>query len=178
MPQTRSSVDTGRPDDRDPEPRWRRQLRSAVRSFAVTTASRNLRRAQLSFAAAWTGEWVLLVALSVVAFREGGPSAVGAVAFVRMVPAAILSPVGAALADRYRRDRVLRWACAARAATLAACAATVAFDGPPLLAYAFAALATIAFVVFRPVHSALMPSLCLTPLELTSANVVRGLSIR
>ena len=39
----------------------------------------------------------------------------------------------------------------------------------------FAAVATIAFVVYRPAHSALLPSLCLTPLELTSANVVRGL---
>jgi Cyclic nucleotide-binding domain len=41
--------------------------------------------------------------------------------------------------------------------------------------YALAVLATAAFTVFRPVHSALLPSLCLTPLELTSANVVRGL---
>ena len=115
------------------------------------------------------------MALSVVAFRDGGAAAVGAVAFLRLVPAAVLSPVGAALADRYRRDRVLRWTCAARAVALSACTVTVAVDGPPPLAYTCAALATIAFVVFRPVHSALLPSLCLTPVELTSANVVRGL---
>ena len=36
-------------------------------------------------------------------------------------------------------------------------------------------MATAAFVVVRPVHSALLPMLCSTPLELTSANVVRGL---
>ena len=51
----------------------------------------------------------------------------------------------------------------------------VAIDGPAPLAYALAAAATVAFVVYRPAHSALLPSLCLTPLELTSANVVRGL---
>ena len=118
---------------------------------------------------------MLTVALSVVAFRDGGPTAVGVVAFVRMVPAAVLSPFGTALADRFPRDRVLRWTCAARAGALAACASTVAIDGPAPLAYAFAAAATVPFVVYRPAHSALLPSLCLTPLELTSANVVRGL---
>lgn len=175
MPEQPSAVDSGRGDSPDPASRWRRRLRDAGRSLAVTMANRNLRRAQLSFAAAWTGEWTLTVALSVVAFRDGGPAAVGAVAFLRMVPAAVLSPVGTALADRFRRVLVLRWTCAARAAALAACAATVGSDGPPPLAYAFVALATIAFVVFRPVHSALLPSLCLTPVEFTSANVVRGL---
>ncbi len=155
--------------------RWRRSLGGAARSFAVNVANPNLRRAQLSFAAAWTGEWTLAVALSVVAFRDGGPAAVGAVAFLRMVPAALLSPIGTALADRFRRDKVLRWTCAIRAAALAACTATVATDGPTSVAYALAAIATIAFVVFRPAHSALLPSLCRSPLDLTSANVVRGL---
>ena len=63
----------------------------------------------------------------------------------------------------------------AHAGALAACATVVAIDGPASLAYALAAAATVAFVVYRPAHSALLPSLCLTPLELTSANVVRGL---
>ena len=36
-------------------------------------------------------------------------------------------------------------------------------------------VATAAFTVFRPAHSALLPALCVTPLQLTSANVVRGL---
>jgi hypothetical protein len=41
--------------------------------------------------------------------------------------------------------------------------------------YALAVIATAAFTVYRPVHSALLPELSMTPLELTSANVVRGL---
>ena len=35
-------------------------------------------------------------------------------------------------------------------------------------------VATVAFTVYRPVHSALLPSLCTTTRELTSSNVVRG----
>ncbi len=155
--------------------RWRRRLGDAAGSFAVVAVSRNLRRAQWSFVAAWTGEWTLTVALSVVAFRDGGAAAVGLVAFVRIIPAAILSPVGTALADRFRRDRVLVWACVARAGVLACCALAAAVDAPAVLVYGLAAIATVAFVVYRPSHSALLPSLCLTPLELTSANVVRGL---
>ena len=150
-------------------------MRDSANSFRINIASHNLRRAQASFAAAWTGEWMLAVAISVVAFRDGGSTAVGVVAFVRMIPAAFLSPVGTALADRFPRDRVLRWTCAIRAAALAGCAATVAAEAAPVIAYGLAAVATIAFVVFRPAHSALLPSLCSTPLELTSANVVRGL---
>jgi hypothetical protein len=43
-------------------------------------------RAQLSFAAAWTAEWAFMVALGVVAFRDGGPTAVGVVGFARIAP--------------------------------------------------------------------------------------------
>ena len=47
-------------------------------------------------------------------------------------------------------------------------------DGPTLLVYVLAIASTIAFTPYRAGHSALMPSLCRTPDELTSINVVRG----
>ena len=70
---------------------------------------------------------------------------------------------------------MLRWSCWLRAAALAACTLTLALDGPSLVLYAFVVVASAAFVVYRPAHAALMPSLCLTPLELTSATVACGL---
>ena len=96
-------------------------------------------------------------------------------AFVRMAPSAVLAPVGTALADRFPRDRVLLWSCLIRAAATAPAALVLATDGFKVAVYALALLATAAFTVFRPGHSALLPPLCLTPVELTSANVVRGL---
>ena len=42
------------------------------------------------------------------------------------------------------------------------------------MVYALAVVSTVAFTPFRASHSALMPSLCRTPDELTSVNVVRG----
>ncbi len=48
-----------------------------------------------------------MVALGVVAFRDGGVAAVGVVTAARMAPAALLAPFLATLADRVRRERVL-----------------------------------------------------------------------
>jgi hypothetical protein len=115
------------------------------------------------------------VALGVVAFRDGGAMAVGLVVFGRMAPSALLSPFGTALADRFPRDRVLMWSCLIRATATAAAAMLLAAGGPLVAVYALAVVATVAFTVFRPAHSALLPGLCRTPFELTSANVVRGL---
>jgi len=145
---------------------------SALRTVA---ANRDLRRAQLSFAFGLTAEWVLTVALGVVAFRAGGTTAVGAVAFLRMVPAAILLPWATALADHFPRDRVLRWACCLRAVAIGGAASVLAFDGPVVAVYALAVAQTVTFAIYRPAHSALLPALCRTPLELTSAYVARGL---
>ena len=50
-----------------------------------------------------------------------------------------------------------------------------ATGGAPAAIYALAVLSTIAATLFRPAHSALLPSLCHTGHELASANVVRGM---
>jgi CRP-like cAMP-binding protein/predicted MFS family arabinose efflux permease len=51
----------------------------------------------------------------------------------------------------------------------------VGTGGPAAIVYVLAALSTIAATLYRPAHSALLPSLCRTGYELASANVVRGL---
>jgi MFS family permease len=154
--------------------RLQRRLRAAARALATVTANRQLRKAEESFAAAWTAELTLTVALGVVAFRDGGAAAAGLVASLRMLPAALLAPWWAALADRFPRQRVLRWSCLARAALLGAAAVVLALDGPVVAVYVLAIAATAAFTTFRPAHSALLPQLCVTPVELTSAYVARG----
>ncbi len=153
----------------------RKRFAESVRAFSATARNPGLLRTQLSFGATWTAEWAFTVALGVVAFRDAGATGVGVVAFVRMAPAALLAPLGTTLADRFRRDRVLMWSCLIRGAATALAAAILAAGGSRVAVYALAVLATAAFTVFRPGHSALLPGLCTTPLELTSANVVRGL---
>jgi MFS family permease len=153
----------------------RRRFAESARAFSYTARNPNLLRAQLAFGASWTAEWAFTVALGVIAFRDGGASAVGVVAFARMAPAFLLAPIGTTLADRFRRDRVLVVSCVVRAAATAAAALLLASDGPNVAVYALAIAATAAFTVFRPAHTALLLTLSASPLELTSASVVRGL---
>jgi hypothetical protein len=154
---------------------WRRsRLRAAADAFASNAVNPNLRRAQLSFLAAWTAEWAFTVALGIVAYRDGGATTVGLMSLLRTVPSAVVAPLAAPLADRGRRERVLVLVSTFRGATIGAVGVVVAIDGPVLIVYVLSALATVVATLYLPAHSALLPSLCRTGHELTSANVVRG----
>ena len=153
----------------------RGRLGRAASAFTSNARNPNLRRAQLSFLGAWTAEWAFTVGLGIVAYRDGGAAAVGLVGLLRMLPSAILAPLLSPLADRGRRERVLILVSTVRGAATAGAAVVVGVSGPPEIVYAMAVVSTIAATLFRPAHSALLPSLCRTGYELASANVVRGL---
>jgi MFS family permease len=151
------------------------RLGDSRQAFASVQRNPALRRALLAFGLAWTAEWAFTIALGVVAFRNGGATAVGVVAFARMMPAALLAPTSIAVADRFGRDKLLVFASLVRGGGIAAATVLLATTAPLIAVYSSAVVATAAFIVFRPAHSALLPALCSDPLELTSANVVRGL---
>src|SRR3712207_5112862 len=151
------------------------RLADAAAAFTSNARNPDLRRAQLSFLGAWTAEWAFTVALGIVAYRDGGATAVGLVGLLRMVPSAILAPLLSPLADRGRRERVLILVSTLRGVATGAAGIVVGIGGPTPIVYALAVLSTIAATLFRPAHSALLPSLCHTGTELAGANVVRGL---
>ena len=151
------------------------RLGDAAAAFTSNARNPDLRRAQLSFLGAWTAEWAFTVALGIVAYRDGGAAAVGLVGLLRMVPSAICAPLLSPYADRGRRERILVLVSTVRGIVTAAAAVVAALGGAPALIYALAVLSTIAATLFRPAHSALLPSLCHTGHELASANVVRGM---
>jgi predicted MFS family arabinose efflux permease len=153
---------------------WGR-LGSAAGAFISNARNPNLRRAQLSFFGAWTAEWAFTVGLGIVAYRDGGATAVGLVGLLRMAPSAILAPLLSPLADRGRRERVLILVSVLRGVVTGAVAINVGVGGPVQIVYALAVASTIFATLYRPAHSALLPSLCHTGYELASANVVRGL---
>jgi hypothetical protein len=145
-----------------------------MRSSGSDTASGPLRRAQLSFGAVWASETAFVVGLAVLAFQSGGVTAVGVVTAARMAAAALLAPPIATVADRVRRERVLAAIGLGRAAALGAAALVAAVDGPTVAIYGLAIVATVAQALYRPAHSALLPTLCTSPQQLTRANAVRG----
>jgi MFS family permease len=157
------------------QPRRRERLRAAAAAFASNAANSNLRRAQLSFLGAWTAEWAFTVALGIVAYRDGGATAVGLVGLLRMAPSAVIAPFAATLADRGRRERVLVLVSTIRGVATGVAGIVVALNGPVMIVYVLAVFSTIAATLYRPAHSALLPSLCRTGHELASANVVRGM---
>src|SRR6188508_3667450 len=83
------------------------RLGDAASAFTSNARNPDLRRAQLSFFGAWTAEWAFTVGLGIVAYQDGGATAVGLVGLLRMAPAAILAPLLSPLADRGRRERLL-----------------------------------------------------------------------
>src|ERR671913_2237015 len=153
----------------------RTRLKAAAAAFASNAVNSNLRRAQLSFLGAWTAEWAFTVALGIVAYRDGGAAALGLVGLLRMVPSAVCAPLLSPFADRGRRERVLVVVSTVRGVVTAAAAVVAATGGAPAVIYVLAVLSTIAATLYRPAHSALLPSLCHTGHELASANVVRGM---
>lgn len=152
-----------------------RRLADAASAFTSNARNPDLRRAQLSFLGAWTAEWAFTVALGIVAYRDGGAAMLGLVGLLRMLPSALCAPLLSPFADRGRRERVLVVVSTVRGLVTATAAVVAAFGGAPVVIYALAVLSTIAATLFRPAHSALLPSLCHTGHELASANVVRGL---
>ena len=151
------------------------RLSGAFAAFVSTARHQDLRRAQLAFVGAWTAEWAFTVGLGVYAFRHGGAAAVGVVSLLRMLPSALLAPLLTPYADRWRRDRVLVAVSAVRGLATAVAAVLVATDGAVAAVYAMAILSTVVATLYRPAHSALLPSLCRTPQDLAGANVVRGM---
>ena len=85
----------------------RRRLGESLRAFAAVFANPDLRRIELAWGGSVIGQWGYEVALAVFAYRAGGAAAVGVVALVRLLPAAVVAPFAALLGDRFWRRRIM-----------------------------------------------------------------------
>lgn len=146
-----------------------RALQAVLRNGRIT-------RMQLAFLLFNVAEPAMWVAIFVYAFDQGGTQEVGVVSIVVLVPAGVLAPVAAALGDRFRRERVVRFGYLAQGITTAVTSVALLAGAPPVVVYIFAAIAAITYTTGRPNHHALMPLLSESPEQVAAANSVSSLA--
>jgi MFS family permease len=146
-------------------------LARPLAAIRAVFANLNLRWLLLGWGGYYMVEWSYTVSLAVFAYQKGGAAAVGVVGLLRMLPAALVAPLGSWLGDRFRRDRVLMFIHLARGLALLASAAAAVGGASDLLVYALAIAFTAASAPFRAVHWAILPSLAEKTEELTASNL-------
>ena len=134
-----------------------RALTGVMVAYAVFTATQN---------AVW-------IAMLVYAYNRGGAGTAGAVAVAQLVPAALLAPVAAAVADRRSPVGVLVGGYLVQVVGMLTTALAIAVNAP-LAAYAGAVVASAAVATTRPAQTPLVPGLVRNAEELTAANALTG----
>jgi len=149
----------------------RERIADSLRSLRGVFANADLRRLELAWAGSNIGGWAYSVGVAVFAYDAGGATAVGLVAFARMLASALVAPFFGVLADRYPRRAVMVVSDLTRAAALVAAAAGALAGGPPIIVYLMTGIVSIASTAFQPAQSAILPALAHEPEELAAANV-------
>ena len=85
----------------------RAAVQGAARSLRSAIANPAIRRVEAAYTGGIAGDWVLLVALLVVAYQAGGPLGVGILGLVRMLPATLTGTFAGVPAARFGSGRVL-----------------------------------------------------------------------
>jgi len=149
----------------------REQLSQSARAFAGVFRNPNLRRLELAWMGSVAGSYSYSIAIAIYAYRHGGAPAVGAIALIRAIPAALTGPFVASLGDRLPRERVMLAADLGRAALCAVIAIAVLSHGPAWIVFVVAGFGPILAMAFHPAEAALLPQLARSAEELSAANV-------
>lgn len=135
-------------------------------------ANRNLRRLEIAWAAFNLAEYAFVIALGVLAFDRGGPTAVGLMALIRTLPAIAAGPLLAVLTDRLPRQRMVTVSLVGRAAASAGLFFIVGGHSPIGFVYLLAAVDAAIGTSFWPAHTALLPELSRSRDELAASTAV------
>ena len=137
-------------------------------------ANDRLRRVELAFLCFGASEYGVWVAVLVYAYQRGGTTLTAVIAVVQLLPAAVVAPMAARLADSRGGAAALRIGYVSQAVATGVSAACMLLDAPALAVYAGAVVAASAVTLTRPAQGAFLPQLVDTPAQLTAANAVSG----
>ena len=143
----------------------------ALRVYRQLLANRPLSKLLLGEFVSGIGDWLYIVAIFVVIYREtNDAAAVGAFGAVRMIPYVLLSVPAGLVADRFDRRLVLLASDIVRGSVMVVMTILVATNAPVLLIIAFAMVAAGGSTFFYPAIGAYIPSLAADERQLGPAN--------
>jgi MFS family permease len=143
----------------------------ALRVYRSLLANRPLSKLLLGEFISGIGDWLYIVAIFVVIYREtNDPAAVGLFGAVRMIPYILLSVPAGLAADRFDRRLVLLSSDIVRGSVMVVMTILVAANGPVWLIVLFAMVAAGGSTFFYPAIGAYIPSLATDERQLGPAN--------
>jgi hypothetical protein len=148
-------------------------VRSLLPVVGAVARNRALTAVMVAYGGFTATQNAVWIAMLVYAYDRGGAGTAGAVAVAQLVPAALLAPVAATVADRRSPGGVLVAGYLVQVGGMLATAGAVGLD-LPLAAYAGAVVASAAVATTRPAQTALVPALVRRAEELTAANALTG----
>lgn len=144
-------------------------LPTTLRALRSHTGLRRVLLAYGLYGLVELGTWFAVI---LYAFARGGAGLAGLVAVVQVVPAAVLSPLLAGVAERLPRGTALVIGYSAVAVITALTAVVLAAGAPLPLVVLLATVNTTCVAIARPIHFAALPQLSRSPQDLVSANAL------
>jgi Cyclic nucleotide-binding domain/Major Facilitator Superfamily len=136
--------------------------------------SRTLTRVAGAYALFILTEYAVWIAMLVYAYQQGGATTAGLIVIAQTVPASLLAPFIATVADRRSPAVLLIGGYVTQAAAMGITAIALLSGISPFAAYAAAVVAATAVAATRPAHAVLVPGLVRSAAQLSAMNVVTG----
>lgn len=138
-------------------------------------SNKNIARVEASIAAGVVAHLAWVATMLVVTFDRLGPIGPGWFIIVRQLTGAISAPVYAALAGRFRRERVLACTIVARGFAVALVIPALELHGPNALLFVLIAVEGFIQSAPKALQDALLPWLADSPAQLVAANALTSL---
>ncbi len=146
-------------------------LRQAVDAIRLTMADAGLRRLLIAWFAGIAGKAAFLVTTFVVAYDQGGATAVGILGLAQFVPQMIVGPLSGLPTARWAPEAVLRLTLVIRVLAIVAAAWAIALGAPLWVLILTVVVEAAASALHRPLQMGLQPAVASTPEQLVGANV-------
>ncbi len=144
------------------------------RVLTALSDNRRLGRVTAAYGLFILNEYSVWIAMLVYAFAHGGAKTVGFVVLLQTIPASIVAPLAATVADRRSPATLLTVGYVAQTAAIGVTGVLLLTATPSYAVYAGAMLTSSAVALTRPAQTVLLPGLVGRPEQLTAIQLLDG----